>query len=134
MSTELAGKWKQYKSEHLEDYLKAVGMNIAKRKLVCSVSPTMEVKVDGNNFEIENATTFTKQEMKFTAGEEFMTDMPGIFSGTFKATPSIDEGKLVIDVEPNGVPTKIIREIVGEELVMTMICGDVTCKRYFKKA
>jgi len=134
MAAGLVGKWKQDRHENLEAYLKEVGVNIAKRKLVLTVSPTMEIKVDGNNFEITQATTFTKQEMKFTLGEKFNTDMPGIFDGKFEAQASLDGEKLIIECSPAGKQTKIIRELVGEELVMTMIVGDIECKRIFKKA
>jgi len=130
----LAGKWKQVRQENLEGYLKEVGMNIAKRKLVLAMSPTMEITVDGINFVILNNTTFTKQEMKFTIGTPFETDMPGIIDGKFEASPSLDGDKIIMDVVIAGKPTHIIRELVGEELVMTMTCGDVTCKRFFGKA
>ncbi|CAC5398107.1 unnamed protein product [Mytilus coruscus] len=54
------------------------------------------------------------------------------------ATGDYEEGKLIIvqtPIDPKNKmkPQTVHREIVGDELVMTLFVGDVVCKRYFRK-
>jgi len=132
----LNGKWTQTGSEKMEDYLKEVGLGMIKRKLVLALSPVMDISIDGNKVNIKTCTTFSSQEMSFTVGEDFETDMPGICDGKFNASAVMDGDKMIVTAVPSTATIKgttTTREIVGEQLVMTMVCGAVECKRFFKK-
>lgn len=132
----LAGNWQQYKTEQMDEYLKKIGLGMIKRTMVCKASPKMTITVDGDKWLIVTTTFFTTQTLDFTVGVEFETDMPAVADGKFKCVATVEGDKISVTAKPDNPELKeseTIREIVGDELLMTMKCDDVVCKRYFKK-
>ncbi|KAL4224441.1 Fatty acid-binding protein [Mactra antiquata] len=127
------GSWKVDRSECFEDFLREVGANFVVRKMASLAKPSSEIKVDGEQITISlNAGFMVKQDI-FKLGEEIPTEFMGSKS---KTTFTFEDGKIV----SNAVPlddkikhTRATREIIGEEMLLTMYIGDVVCKRYFKR-
>jgi len=136
MAQDLNGKWKLDRSENFDEYLKALGVGMVKRKVVVSMTPTVEIQQKGDHFVIINATTFSTDKSEFDIGTPFEAEIKGVTDGLMKNTPSVEDGKLVIASEPLTAkvnPTTTKREIINGELVQTLTSAGVECKRYFKK-
>jgi len=132
------GKWKQTRTDKFEDYLKELGVNVVKRKLVLASSPAMEINIDeaAASVNVKTSTTFSKHEIQCTAGTDFETDMPGVVDGKFNGQCTIEGGKVIVVLTPTTAQVKgttTTREMVGDELKMTMVCGGTTCERFFAK-
>jgi len=134
----LAGVWKQHKHEGFSDYLKAINLGAVKRTLVLNMNPKMTIEIDGEKWKISTTTPVSTQVMEFTVGVEFETTMPGVSDEPMKCTATLDGDKLSTRATPAAAGGELkafdtVREIVDGELLMTMTCGDVVAKRYFKK-
>ncbi|XP_026691737.2 myelin P2 protein-like [Ciona intestinalis] len=72
MASPLFAKWKLEKSDNFDNYMKAVGVNIALRKMGAVVSSTSEISdVGGNKLRINTQSTFKSADVTFPLGEEF---------------------------------------------------------------
>ncbi|XP_052073525.1 fatty acid-binding protein homolog 6-like [Mytilus californianus] len=129
------GKWKVYKSEKFEDFLKEMGVNLVMRKAAANMSPTNTISIDGNSITINIEAGPKKMEEKYTLNEE--VDRKTDSGEIVKSKATFVDGKLTIVNTPTDATKKvvtIVREIQGDDLVMTMTRGEVSAKRYFKKA
>ncbi|XP_045192647.1 sodium/calcium exchanger regulatory protein 1-like [Mercenaria mercenaria] len=117
---ELVGKWKLHhdKNDNFEEYLKAVGINFAFRKMGKAVVPVEEFKQeDDENWSLCVAVSIAHSTLKFKFGEEFHeTTMDG---RKCKTTFSISEDGHLIQyqksVHPNIPDTKITRKKEDDE-------------------
>ncbi|XP_052073526.1 fatty acid-binding protein homolog 6-like [Mytilus californianus] len=135
LKTAFGGKWKVYKSEKFEDFLKEMGVNLVMRKAAANMSPTNTLTIDGNSITINIEAGPKKMEEKYTLNEE--VDRKTDSGEMVKSKATFVDGKLTIVNTPTDVTKKVVtlvREIQGDDLVMTMTRGDVSAKRYFKKA
>jgi len=134
---DLNGKWKLDRSENFDEYLKALGVGMVKRKVVSGMTPTVEIQQSGTHYVIINTTSFSTDKSEFDIGTEFEAEIKGVTDGTMKNVPSIKDGKLVISSTPGTAkstnPTTTEREIINGELVQTLTCGGAVAKRIFKK-
>ncbi|XP_078664927.1 cellular retinoic acid-binding protein 2-like [Branchiostoma floridae x Branchiostoma belcheri] len=125
------GNWKHVESENFEDYLKALGVGFAMRKIAVNTSPRIEIQQDGDSFKIKTIGPKTR-EVSFKVGENFEDEMP---LGKVKVTPSWDGDKLHFDVDsPKGklVTEREIRDDGRMYMIMKAMDG-TTCTRIFAK-
>ncbi|KAG8447664.1 hypothetical protein GDO86_014974, partial [Hymenochirus boettgeri] len=78
MAALLNGKYVLVSQENLEEYLKALSINMALRKIVMLLRPEKEFEVKGNRMIIRTLTTFRNYIMDFNLGEEFKEDLSSI--------------------------------------------------------
>ncbi|XP_070579209.1 sodium/calcium exchanger regulatory protein 1-like [Ptychodera flava] len=126
------GTWVLARSENFEEYMKGMGVGTVMRKAASVLTPTCEVTQDGDDFEIKMMVPLKTVVQKFKIGEPFEDMSP---TGEMrKMVATWEDGKLAFDeVEQREVHHRITREIVGNEMVMTCVIGDVVCKRIFKR-
>ncbi|XP_078000686.1 fatty acid-binding protein homolog 6-like [Glandiceps talaboti] len=131
--SQLAGKWKHVKSENLDDFLKAMNVGLVKRKMATSTSPSLEISIgEDGTWTITLNIGITSKKSTFKIGESFEDTGPA--GNTAKVVASLEDDKLIMKpIEGENGPV-VVREIVGEELVMTLTKGDVIAKRFFKSA
>ncbi|CAL8099397.1 unnamed protein product [Calicophoron daubneyi] len=128
--SQFAGTWQFASSDHLEELLRAIGMNedfIAKSR---DDKPAMTITVSDNNIHLktegragilEESLTFNVRSErkspteKTTMIKESDTRMKAVFTGTAN-------------------PAHTIYEICGNELHVTSTAGGVTSKAIFVKA
>jgi len=67
----IAGTYKNEKNENLDEFLKAQGIGMVKRKLATSVYPTMEIQFDGTTFTQITKTAVKNSTLTFKIGESF---------------------------------------------------------------
>jgi hypothetical protein len=65
------GKWDFESSENFEEYMKALGVGFATRKIGANVKPTYHISQEGNTWVIRMESTFKNSEIKFQCGVEF---------------------------------------------------------------
>lgn len=127
------GKWKLDRSENFEEYLKQMGVMLPMRKAASMMTPTCEIDVVGDEFTIKmNVPVITLHVQKFTIGQPFDDLLP---DGTKQNTIVVQEGNSLVfrEVEKSDPPHLVTREVQGDEMIMTCVKGDVTCRRIFKR-
>ncbi|KAK3098747.1 hypothetical protein FSP39_022662 [Pinctada imbricata] len=130
------GKWKLDRSENFEAFLAVVGVNALLRKVASKTSPTMEIRVeDDDRIKITMKMGFMNQVDLFNMDEEFLKEVQGT---VMKAIVTWEDGKLKMEntpVDPKSEvkPQTVYRERIDDEIIITIHCADVICKRYMKK-
>ncbi|XP_055335822.1 fatty acid-binding protein, liver-like [Paramacrobiotus metropolitanus] len=132
--TDITGKYQLTSSEKFDDYLKAVGVGFALRKLATLVeSATIDITKDNDVYTMKTTTTVKNHEVKFKLGEQFTEHtMDG---RDVACTFSLDGNKLhQVQRDPKtNLETTAEREFTGDELITTLRAGDVTSVRKYKK-
>ncbi|XP_030854182.1 sodium/calcium exchanger regulatory protein 1-like [Strongylocentrotus purpuratus] len=131
---QLVGSWKLVRSESFEEYLKEMGVNTPMRKLATHMHPSCEIKRDGDSFSIKmNVPVITIHEQGFTIGVPFEDLLPnGLKQMTIARLE--DENKIrFLEEEESDKPHVVVREVIGDEMIMTCSKGDVKCTRIFKR-
>ncbi|XP_069835985.1 retinol-binding protein 5 [Dendropsophus ebraccatus] len=133
MAAALNGKYQLVSQDNLEEYLKALNLNIALRKIVVLLRPEKEFIVDGNHVIIKTLSTFRNYIMDFTLGQEFEEDLAVIDGRTCKTTVSWDGSKLVC-VQKGDVPNRGWKQwLEGDVLHAELTAGDAVCTQTFRR-
>uniref|UniRef100_A0A671QWV6 Retinol binding protein 1a, cellular n=1 Tax=Sinocyclocheilus anshuiensis TaxID=1608454 RepID=A0A671QWV6_9TELE len=87
-----AGIYNMVSQDNFEEYLAALDVNYALRKVVCILKPSKHIEHDVNSgkMKIKTVTTFRNFDMDFTLGQEFTEDL-----GPVGTTVNWDGDKLV---------------------------------------
>ncbi len=131
MAVDFSGEWKlETNDKSFDVFLKACGVSWAWRKAACSVKPTAVITQNGDDFVIVTKTSYRTQEVRFALGEEFLSVIP--WEGVeYRMVAELDQAKLVIRVLDRDV--SFTREIINNQLVLTLMSGDAAAKRVFTK-
>ncbi|CAO4362174.1 unnamed protein product [Caenorhabditis nigoni] len=133
MSAEqFVGRWKLVESENFEDYLKEVGIGLILRKAACAAKPTLEIKVEGDRWHVNQLSNFKNTTLDFTLGVEFDETTPD--GRQFKSTITIEDGKVVHrqkKVKESDHDSVITRWFEGEKLITTLQSGSVVSRRAY---
>merc|ERR1712098_83761 len=130
------GKFERVSAEKYEDLLKELDVNFLLRKAATASTPVVEISEEGGVWNIKQSTTLKTIELKFKLDEEFDESTPDGREVVSKV--SLEGGKIVCTqkAKKEGVKsTKSIRELVGDELVYTIIVEDsgLTAVQKFKR-
>lgn len=134
IKAKFGGKWKVYKNENFDEFLKDIGLNFVMRKAAANGSPTHVITVDGDNIKIDIDAGIKKMEECLKLNTEVARK--GERGNEVKTMTTYADGILTMvntPVDTKEKPMTLTREIVGEDLVLTMSRGDVVAKRIFKK-
>jgi len=121
-------KYKNTESVNFDDYMKALGVGFVLRKIGNSVSPTVELKKDGDKYTLVTSSTFKNTEISFELGKEF--DEETLDGRNVKSVITL-EGNKLIQKQGGEPPSTIIREFTETDMVATMTVGNVTCTRKY---
>nr|UAA83478.1 fatty acid-binding protein [Haemaphysalis flava] len=124
------GKWKLSESENFDEFLKALGVGLAWRKLGQTSKPTVEIKAEGDDWSIKTHTMLKTTELKFTLGKEF--DENRMDGTTVKSLVTLDGNKLV-QKQFGDKEVTIVREIKDGHLEVTCSLEGVTAVRKYLK-
>ncbi|MDK0628423.1 lipocalin/fatty-acid binding family protein, partial [Clostridium perfringens] len=64
-------KYKMISSENFDEFMKVLGVGLITRKAANAVTPTIELRQEGDQYNLVTSSTFKTTEMKFKPGEEF---------------------------------------------------------------
>ncbi|XP_048743547.1 fatty acid-binding protein, heart-like isoform X1 [Ostrea edulis] len=130
----IAGIWVLQKNENLDEYLKEIGVNFVLRKLAAAASSTMTISVEDDQVRIHTKGP-KDSDHKFHLDTEVESNDPQ--DNPMKALVTWKDGKLITEAKPtegsNGKATRVEREVVDGELIMTIYVNNVVCRRIFKK-
>lgn len=135
-TVDMKGQWELDRSENFDNFLKACGLSYLYRKAALSVKPSVHITQNGECFEIVTKTSYRTQDLKFSVGEEFSSYVPWDSDNMHRMVAEILDGKLIIKVLDGAEDQEaavFIREVIGEELVLTQRLKNVETKRYFTK-
>ncbi len=127
----IAGRYEMISSDSYEEYLKAVGVGPATRKVEASATPTVTITQDCDSFTIKTATALKDTEVAFTLGREFVQE---IADGR-KATTTVTLGgnKLSEVQDLDGRTVSIHRSFTDEGMDAVFTAGDVVSNRSYRR-
>ncbi|XP_078337579.1 fatty acid-binding protein, heart-like [Crassostrea virginica] len=132
----IAGVWALYRNENLDGYLKECGVNFIIRKVAqaACMYVTMVISVEDGQLRIQNKGPKTTDHKAHLGTEILITDL---MHNPMKEVHTWSDNQLITVSEPTegsrALPTRVIRELVGETLVMTLLVNDVICKMFYKR-
>ncbi|GAB1598403.1 sodium/calcium exchanger regulatory protein 1-like [Argonauta hians] len=137
--TEFCGHWKLQSSEKLEEYMQAVGVGFATRKIVSKLSSSMDIEVDDTGkWTLNIFSTFKNIHLQFKLDEEF-EEVTGD-SRHMKTTFTLEDGSLKqqqIAAKEGGVDSIITRKIQSDGTMIATyeaVGKDVICTRIFARS
>lgn len=104
------------------------GVGFVLRKIGNSVSPTVELKKDGDQYTLITSSTFKTSTITFKLGEEF--DEETLDGRKVKSVITLEGNKLT-QKQGGTPPSTIVREFIDNGLVATMTVGEVVCTRKY---
>ncbi|XP_077989381.1 fatty acid-binding protein, brain-like [Glandiceps talaboti] len=136
MAPNYEGKYKLAKSEKFDEYMKALGVGLATRKIGIMTSPTLTVTQDGDHFVWKSDSTFKSQVVDFNIGKEY--DFKTMDDRNVKCLVTWEGEKLKEVQKPlpgqDGKETTLMRELDADgNVLMTLTIDDIVCTRYYKR-
>ncbi|XP_061587407.1 nicotinamide/nicotinic acid mononucleotide adenylyltransferase 3-like [Cololabis saira] len=133
MPTDFSGKWILETNEKLEDYMKALDIDFATRKIANSLSQTKVIVQDGDKFDLKTLSTFRNYEFTFTVGVEFDEHTKGLDNRHVKSLIIWEDDKLVC-TQKGEKPNRGWKHWIKEDkLYLELTCGDVACLQVFRR-
>jgi len=127
-----AGKYKLKNSENFDEYMKALGVGLVTRKMANAATPVVDVKVNGDEYEIKTVTTFKTTDIKFKLGQEF--DEVRGDGATCKSVMTLEGDTLVqVQKDSGDKESTIRRKFTGNQMEAIMTVSDVVCTRVYEK-
>nr|1YIV_A Chain A, Myelin P2 protein [Equus caballus] len=130
-SNKFLGTWKLVSSENFDDYMKALGVGLATRKLGNLAKPTVIISKKGDVITIRTESGFKNTEISFKLGQEF--DETTADNRKAKSTVTLAAGALNQVQKWNGNETTIKRKLVDGKMVVECKMASVVCTRIYEK-
>ncbi|XP_054888692.1 nicotinamide/nicotinic acid mononucleotide adenylyltransferase 3-like [Poeciliopsis prolifica] len=133
MPADMNGYWKMVSNDNFEEYMKALDVNVAIRKIALLLKPDKDIVQDGDHLTIKTLSTFKNYNMDFYVGKEFEEDLSGVDDRKCMTTVTWEGDKLVCvqkgEIEGRGWT----QWVQGDELHLELRAGGAVCKQVFKK-
>lgn len=131
-----SGTFHMVEQQNMDEYLAALDINFALRKIVCMLKPTKEIAHDPatGTMRIRTLTTFKNFNMDFVIGKEFTEDLGPVDGRTCQTTVNWDGNNLVCVQRGEKEGRGWTHWLEGDKLHLEMRVKDVIAKQVFKKA
>jgi uncharacterized cupredoxin-like copper-binding protein len=134
--TEFNGKYKLDNSTNFEEFMQALGVNFAMRKIGMTTKPTLTISTeDGKKFTFNSESTFKNIKIEFTLGEEYEDTSPD--GRKTKNVVTMENNKMTQlekSRDGNGKEVTYVRELTDDkDLKVTCTIGDIVCTRLYKR-
>ncbi|XP_036410013.1 retinol-binding protein 2-like [Megalops cyprinoides] len=133
MPADYNGTWEMESNENFEDYMKALNIDFATRKIAAHLSQTKVFVQNGDKFETKTLSTFRNYELSFTVGEEFEEHTKGLDNRVVKTLVIWEGDKLVCTQKGEKANRGWKQWIEGDKLYLELTCEDKVCRQVFKK-
>ncbi|XP_015676783.1 retinol-binding protein 1 [Protobothrops mucrosquamatus] len=133
MPADFNGYWKMLSNENFEEYLKALDVNIAVRKIASRLKPDKEIIQVGNHMIIKTLSSFKNFIMDFEIGTEFEEDLTGVDGRKCMTRVTWDGDKLLCVQKGEKEDRGWSQWIEGNEMHLEIRACGVKCKQVFKK-
>jgi len=131
---EMEGKYRMESSDKFDDFMRALGVGMMRRKLAGSVVPVNVIEIgEDKTYTIRTLTNVRNSEISFRLGEPFIEDT---LDGRKANTTATREGNLLTLTQrgnPGEKDTVMTREVIGDTLKMELIVEDIVCTRIYKR-
>ena len=130
----LPGRYLMESSENFDDFMKALGVGMIKRKLANSVIPINEIEIsDEEVYTIRTITTVRTSEISFKLNEPFTEDT--IDGRKTQTTPTREGNLLKLEQKGNkGEKDSVMtRQCDGDIITMKLIVDNIVCTRIYKR-
>merc|ERR1712131_310702 len=127
----LFGKWKLKNSENFDEYMKEIGVSWALRKAGAMASSTTEISQEGDGIRVNTQSTVKSSNFVFPDGKatEYTT-----MDGRKTMTTMKLNGDVINSEETwDGKKSNMTFSVENNQMIITLVHGDVTCKRYHDK-
>ncbi|KAL0966632.1 hypothetical protein UPYG_G00297660 [Umbra pygmaea] len=133
MTVDLNGYWKMISNDNFNEYMKALDVKAAMRKIAKKLKLNKEIIQDGDHIIIKTLSKLRNYNMDFYVGKEFEEDLTGLDDRKCMTTISWEGDRLVCvqkgEKEGRGWTQWVEEDQLHLEL---RVCG-VVCKQVFKK-
>ena len=130
------GRYLMEKSDGFDDFMKALGVGMIKRRLANSVVPINEIEISEDGlYTIRTLTTVRNTELSFHLNQTFTED---VIDGRKTQTTATRTGNLLVldqkgDRSRGEKDSVMTREVEGDIMTMKLIVDNVTCVRIYKR-
>ncbi|KAI6185353.1 FABP domain-containing protein [Aphelenchoides besseyi] len=134
MAEQFVGKWNLVESEGFDEYMKEIGINFLTRKMANSLKPQLDIQVNGDHWKITSASTFKTTVLEFDLNKTFDETTPD--GRTLKSTFKFENGKLIQDqkkIKDSDKDSVFERYIDNGKLVVTCESNGVKAKRVYQR-
>ncbi|OWK03931.1 RBP5 [Cervus elaphus hippelaphus] len=133
MPPDLTGYYRFISQKNLEDYLQALNINMALRKIALLLKPDKEIDQRGNHMTVKTLSTFRNYILEFEVGVEFEEDLR-IVDGRKCQSIITWEGEQLVCVQKGEIPNRGWRLwLEGEMLYQEVTARDAVCQCIFRK-
>uniref|UniRef100_W5MLL9 Retinol binding protein 1a, cellular n=1 Tax=Lepisosteus oculatus TaxID=7918 RepID=W5MLL9_LEPOC len=133
MPPNLTGVYQLVSQENMDEYLQALDINFALRKIVCLLRPDKDIVQEGDHMVIRTLTTFRNFIMDFTLGQEFTEDLGPVDGRVCQTTVQWEGDRLVCVQKGEKENRGWTHWQEGDLLHLEMRVQGVVAKQVFKK-
>ncbi|XP_074841820.1 fatty acid-binding protein 5-like [Carettochelys insculpta] len=126
------GKWSLLSSEGFDDYMKALGVNMAMRKMGTVVKPDVYISKDGDTITIKTESTFKSSQFSFKLGEKCEENT--VDGRKVQTLVTLNGNALTQLQQWDGKESTIVRKIDDGNLVVECEMNGCKCRRVYHKA
>ena len=118
----LAGRWQVDRSENYEEFLAESGENFFTRKIAAMTKEILEISIEDNEFTVATISKLHSKKASVTYYVDNEEDLEIMVNGKLVQAKAVwIDGKIIVTLggsaDGSMKPQKIIREIIGDELV-----------------
>lgn len=128
------GRYLMESSDKFDEFMKALGVGMIKRKLANSIIPINEMEIaDDGTYTLRTISTVRTTEINFKLDQKFLEDT--IDGRKTETTPTRNGNLLVLDQrgQKGDKDSKMTRELEGDVMIMKLFVDDVICTRIYKR-
>ncbi|CAI5797001.1 retinol-binding protein 5 [Podarcis raffonei] len=133
MPPNLTGYYRFVSQDNMDNYLRALDINVALRKLVCLLKPEKEIIHNGNHMTIRTLTSLRNYIMDFDLGVEFEEDLGPVDGRKCQTTVFWDGDQLVCEQKGEKRNRGWRHWLEGDQLHLRLTAEDVVCVQVFQK-
>ncbi|CAM9223313.1 unnamed protein product [Lampetra fluviatilis] len=95
--TDFSGTWEMVSNDKWDDYMKALDIDFATRKVAGLLKIRKEVTQNGDSFTFKTMSSLRNYDLSFTAGVEFTEQTKGLDNRTVQTTVRWEGDRLVCE-------------------------------------
>ncbi|XP_077413860.1 retinol-binding protein 2b isoform X1 [Vanacampus margaritifer] len=133
MPADFSGKWILESNDKFDDYMKALDIDFATRKIAVRLAQTKVVVQEGDVFNFKTLSTFRNYDLAFTVGVEFNECTKGVDNRNVKSLVTWQGDKLVCIQKGEKANRGWKHWIEGDKMYLELTCQDAVCQQVFKR-
>ncbi|XP_026146080.1 retinol-binding protein 2-like [Carassius auratus] len=133
MPVDFTGKWELESNENFENYLKALDIDFAIRKIAARLTPTKTFIQDGDNLVITTQNAIKSYELSFTIGVEKEEFTKGFDNRMLKTLVTWEGDKLVAIQKGEKANRGWKHWMEDDKLYLELTCEDAVCLQVYKR-